>query len=123
MDQQGVQDFALLSVQSCPGRLNVRGREREAVIAQEHWRNVSTLFFFRGKGSCSMHEYRRWIEPRARTFSERLLFSAVARCPGILANYAAYAVVLVSGRYGRLAKIQLTASPFYFGRWPNARPQ
>jgi hypothetical protein len=90
---------------------------RAAVSSAEPWRKLSTLVFYRAKGTYSMVEYRKWLEPRLASRMERWSARAVAHVPGVLANGLALLVAIASRRFGRMVRIQLEGSPYYVGRF------
>lgn len=89
---------------------------RAAVSSAEPWRKLSTLVFYRAKGTYSIVEYRTWLEPRLASGLARWSARAVARIPGVLANGMALLYAAASGRFGKMVRIQLEGSPYYVGR-------
>lgn len=52
----------------------------------EPWRSVKSLLFYRAKGTYSMTEYRRWVQPRLKSRWDTVKALTVALLPGGLAN-------------------------------------
>lgn len=52
----------------------------------EPWRSVKSLLFYRAKGTYSMTEYRRWVQPRLKSRWDTAKALTVALLPGALAN-------------------------------------
>jgi abequosyltransferase len=95
---------------------------RDAVCQAEPWRNLKALLVMRAKGTYSVTEYRKWIEPRLTTLRERLGARTITLIPGIVANLAMLAYTFRGNRKSMLAmtRIDLMNSRYYFCNWFNA---
>lgn len=90
---------------------------KRAVYPAEPWRDLRRLFFFRAKGSYSMAEYRRWIEPRTVSAWGKLAAVLVAVFPGPLANAIALLYFRVLDRDQGLGMADTRNCRFYFRTW------
>ena len=94
---------------------------KRAVYPAEPWRDLRRLFFFRAKGTYSMAEYRRWIEPRVGSLWGRLAAMSVAVFPGPLANALALLYLRVLDRDQGLGMADTRNCRFYFRNWLSTR--
>ncbi len=94
---------------------------RETVSQREPWRKLKTLFFYRAKGTYSLNEYRKWVEPRLRSTRERIGTRGITLVPGFIANLMALLYCLRPNRNSNMMRIDLAKSRYYFGNWFNAR--
>jgi abequosyltransferase len=94
------------------------------VCRKEPWRRLKTLLLHRAKGSYTINTYRKWLKPRLESSSTRARSKAIAYLPGSIANLLAVIYLsLFSRGSGRLLELlDLTISPFYFGRFLKRRP-
>jgi abequosyltransferase len=94
---------------------------RAAVTKVDPWRRLKTLLIYRAKGSYSVNEYRRWIEPRLASLRERIGPRSVAAIPGFAANMAALVYSLIPRPGAKMFRIDMKKSRYYFGNWFNAK--
>jgi len=93
---------------------------RIKVQRAEPWRKLSTLLFYRAKGSYSIEEYRRFIKPRKMTILRRVSVIAVARMPGFVANMIALLYSLKPGSSALMIRTDVMNSRYFPGNWFNA---
>lgn len=101
-------------IRSLPG-LSDSARSQQRRV--DPWRYPKTLLYYRAKGSYSMGEYRRWIEPRLSNSKEGRAARLVARVPGALINSIGIIYFKMLGPEWRLALWDLKSSRYYFKRW------
>jgi len=95
---------------------------RATVCRLEPWRKLTTLLFYRAKGTYSLDEYRNWIKPRMTSRTARLGPLIVALVPGFIANIAALLYcACFSNRSAGMIRVDMMNSPYYVGNWFNAR--
>ncbi len=94
---------------------------RQAVIQQEPWRKLKTLFYYRAKGTYSLVEYRKWIKPRVTSMIDRFGVRSIALIPGFIANLLALLYCLRPDLNSNMMRIDLEKSRYYFGNWFNGR--
>jgi abequosyltransferase len=94
---------------------------RSAVCRPEPWRRFRTLLYYRAKGTYSLIEYRKWLEPRLTSTRERIFARAIAVFPGFVANLLALLYCLRPHRNSQMMRIDMQKSRFYFANWFNAR--
>jgi hypothetical protein len=93
---------------------------RESVSKLEPWRKLKTLLFYRAKGTYTVVEYRKWIEPRLTLWRERVGIRGVTLIPGFVANLLAIAYSFVAKGNTKMMRIDLKLSRYFFGNWFNA---
>ena len=95
---------------------------RDAVCKLEPWRKLTTLVFYRAKGTYSVAEYRRWIKPRLTSVGKRIGPRTIAMMPGVIANIVSLVYcVFFPNRMAGMIRVDLMSSPYYVGNWFNAR--
>lgn len=102
----------------------VSASARQAICKMEPWRKLTTLVYYRARGSYSVTEYRRWIEPRLTSLRDRIGPRSVALIPGFVANVIALVYFAVfPNRSDGMIRIDMMSSPYYVGNWFNAKPR
>lgn len=83
------------------------------VTPREPWRKATTLLLFRARGAYALAEYRRWLNPHTRSWSERLKLIAVSLVPGPLAHTAVKLYMKLRHPEPAVALFELRHSPFH----------
>lgn len=90
---------------------------RNSHCRAEPWRKAKTLLYYRARGTYSMTEYRRWIQPRGGSFRATASARAIALMPGSLANVLALLYYSALGPKWRMAVVDMRQSRFYYRKW------
>lgn len=90
---------------------------KAALCPREPWRDLRRLVALRGWGAYSLQEFRRWIEPRSQSASQRAAARMVAITPGVLANGIALLYYSTVRRRSHLQLSDVKSSRFYFRNW------
>jgi abequosyltransferase len=83
---------------------------------KEPWRRLRTLLLARAKGTFTIKEYHKWLEPRLDSSWARVVTKAIAQIPGRVANFLGI-IYYSTFRWqpDRISRIfDLENSPFYF---------
>lgn len=92
---------------------------------KEPWRRMKLLMLHRAKGTFTIKEYLKWLEPRLDSSWTRAVAKAIAQFPGRVANFLG--IVYFHARRWQpdrmLVILDLKNSPFYFWKWPKRRPR
>jgi abequosyltransferase len=94
---------------------------RGAVTRVDPWRNLKRLLIYRAKGTYSVNEYRKWIQPRLTSIRERIGPRSVAMVPGFIANIAGIIYSFLPNPRSKMFRIDMKKSRYYFGNWFNAK--
>ena len=81
---------------------------------REPWRSFKSLLFYRAKGTYSMTEYRRWVEPRLKSRWDTAKALSVALMPGVLANLIGLVYCSLPYRDSNIHLLDMKLSRFYF---------
>jgi hypothetical protein len=91
-------------------------RIKASVLPREPWRGLKALLIHRAMGSYSLEEYRRWISPRAATWSWKALAWAVGAAPGHMVNALALLFCVLLYKNNRIPRFNLSNSRFSLTR-------
>ena len=89
---------------------------------REPWRSLKSLLFYRAKGTYSMTEYRRWVEPQLKSRWDTAKALGVALMPGVLANLIGLIYCSIPYRDSNIHLLDMKLSRFYLAnllRKPN----
>ncbi len=94
------------------------------VTHKEPWRSMKLLLLCRAKGSFTIKEYFKWLEPRLDSSWSRAVAKAIAQFPGRVANFLGIVYFRVPRRQPdwMLQVLDLENSPFYFWKWRKRGP-
>lgn len=87
---------------------------RRSHCRAEPWRTPKTLLYYRAKGTYSMEEYRRWIQPRVTSFWEGFAARLIARVPGVIANTLGLIYYSALGPKWRMAVADMKQSRYHY---------
>jgi abequosyltransferase len=90
---------------------------RNSHCRAEPWRRAKTLLYYRAKGTYSVNEYRRWIQPRLGSLRDGLIPRIIASVPGIIANILALLYYSALGPKWRMAVVDMMQSRYYYRNW------
>jgi abequosyltransferase len=83
---------------------------------KEPWRRMKLLMLHRAKGTFTIKEYLKWLEPRLDSSWTRVVTKAIAQFPGWVANFLGiiYYHAFCRQPDRKLVVLDLENSPFYF---------
>lgn len=93
---------------------NFSDRTKSQITPKEPYLQYSNLWKYRARGSYSINEYRKFIEPRLKSKWKRFMSKMIAGLPGYLVNFTA--LLYYTYNYNKWEPILIRNSRFYWKR-------